>query len=171
MNIIKWTEVLKLPPKYILPVMIFTGFFLIVPKTWLNTLGITTLISNYCQYITIAFLASCALLISHIFFWITNIIKDKIINAKYLRAIQITGKDYLQRLTPDEKNILKFYIINQKRTQVLDPTDGTVNGLVRINIIYLSARSSTSLGFPYNLQPWAWDFLNNNKGLLGISSM
>lgn len=173
MDFTNWTKILKLQPRNVLPVVLFMGFILVAPIKWLDAFRITALVNDYRQYVAIIFLASCALLVSPIIFWISNIVKEKIANSRYLRAIQITGKDYLQGLTRDEINILKFYIINQTRTQVMDSRNGIVNGLVQVNIIYRSSRLSetNSLDFPYNIQPWAWNYLNSNKGLLDIHNM
>lgn len=165
MNYIKWaTEILKLKPQNVLPVVLFMGFILIAPIKWLNTFGITTLVNNYRQWIAITFLASCALLISPVVLWIIRIVNNKISNFKFSKA----GIAYLNGLTPDEKDILKFYIIQQKRTHDLDVRNGTVMGLVHANIIYQSSRLSDCMQFSFNIQPWAWDFLNNNRHLLGI---
>lgn len=165
MNYIKSAiEVLKLKPRNILPIVIFLGFILIAPIKWLEALKIATLVNNYRQWIAITFLASCSLLISPVVLWVICIIYNKVIYLKLRRA----GIIYLKNLTPDEKNILKFYIIQQKRTQELDVRNGTVLGLVRVHVIHQSSRLSDCMLFSFNIEPWAWKFLNNNRKLLGL---
>jgi hypothetical protein len=45
--------------------------------------------------------------------------------------------------------------------------DGVIQGLVAEKILYRSANvGSLITGFAYNVQPWAWDFLNANPHVL-----
>lgn len=164
MDITNWTRILRLKPRNAIPVVLFMGFILIAPVKWLNTLGIATLVHNYRQWIAIALLASCALLISPVILWVVRNINNKISNLEFRR----NGKRYLKSLTPDEKDILNFYIFEQKRTQILDFTDGTVMGLVHARIIYQASRLTRGMTLPFNIQQRAWDFLNNNNHLLRI---
>mgnify|MGYP003940793947 CR=1 FL=1 len=80
------------------------------------------------------------------------------------------AKNHLKNLTPSEKAILRGYIFNHTKTQKLDMMDGVVNGLAHLGIIYQASYINNLLvGAAYNIQPWAWNFLNENKHLLEIT--
>lgn len=79
-----------------------------------------------------------------------------------------SGKKRLHRLTVEEKQILRAYIEGQTRSLHLNVTSGVVNGLEQETIIYRSSNLGHLMsGFAYNIQPWAWDYLNEHRDLLG----
>lgn len=81
-------------------------------------------------------------------------------------------KDSLQRLSAEEKAYLRGYILDNTKTQYFEVTDGVVQGLVAAKILYRSAsitgRYSKSYipMIAYNIQPWAWEYLNKHPELL-----
>jgi hypothetical protein len=73
----------------------------------------------------------------------------------------------LPQLTEDEKAILRGYIEGQTRTQYLAMSNGTVGQFVVEKILFrASSLGSVADYFPYNIQPWAWDYLNNHPEVL-----
>lgn len=161
MDISKWTNILKLKPVNIFPVIIFTGILLFAPKSWHNAFRLATFIDNYCQWLYVAFIASISLLSPHVFIYINTKVSD----FKYNRGVIF----YLQTLTKDEINILKPYIIKKSRTQQLDIRDGVVTGLAEAQIIYSSSEiGHLDSGFSFNINKRAWDYLNKHKRLLGL---
>jgi hypothetical protein len=73
----------------------------------------------------------------------------------------------LNRLTEDEKQILRYYFAKQTRANNLRVDDGTVQGLVADGIIYRSASLGTMYGgFAHNISDIAWDYLIMNPNLL-----
>ncbi|EOU1885459.1 hypothetical protein F6J58_01325 [Clostridium perfringens] len=63
--------------------------------------------------------------------------------------------------------MLSSYIKNQSKTQDLPINNGVVAELASKKIIYRSTElSSSGLFFSYNLNDWAWDYLNKNPNLL-----
>jgi hypothetical protein len=46
--------------------------------------------------------------------------------------------------------------------------DGAIGGLKRNGIVFQAANISTpgSMSFPYNIQPWAWNYLHKHPDLL-----
>lgn len=77
-------------------------------------------------------------------------------------------KKRLHRLSAEEKQILRAYIERQTRSLNLDVMSGVVNGLEQETIIYrASSLGHLMAGFAYNIQPWAWDYLNEHRDLLG----
>ena len=58
-------------------------------------------------------------------------------------------------------------INNNTKTITLDYSDGTTTGLEKAFIIVRASVISKSFTyFDYNIQPWAWEYLNKNKHLL-----
>lgn len=73
----------------------------------------------------------------------------------------------LDSLTEDEKQILRFYIAEQTKSNVLRIDDGIVQGLVSTGIIYRAASVGNMLeGFSYNLSDFAWNYLSVYPHLL-----
>jgi hypothetical protein len=77
-------------------------------------------------------------------------------------------KKRLRNLTKDEKEALRPFIEENKRTQQFSLSDGIAGGLEAKEILY---RSST-LGsfrdeFPYNIQDHAFEYLSTHKYLVG----
>jgi hypothetical protein len=75
--------------------------------------------------------------------------------------------DKLNSLTEDEKQILRYYIAKDTRTNVLRVDDGVVQGLVAAGIIYRSANVGNILeGFAHNITDLAWDYLYVHRDVL-----
>ena len=82
---------------------------------------------------------------------------------KVLRA----QKDCLYKLTPEEKGYLVPFIFGLQNTINVGMDDGVMAGLRFKGITYLAASVGDMLhGFAFNLQPWAREYLENNKNLL-----
>ena len=100
---------------------------------------------------------------------VSRCIKRKIIQANNLTKL----KKRLKTLTNEEREILTKYVPNKTRTNYLRPDDGVVRGLEQANIIYrASAMGGANYQFTwaYNIQPWAWDFLNAHSELVSLNS-
>ncbi|MGD0959553.1 MAG: super-infection exclusion protein B [Methylomonas sp.] len=89
------------------------------------------------------------------------------------RFYEYIRKKRLCNLTDAEKNILAEYINNKTRTCYLNYSDGVVKGLEHETIIYRSSDVNSYhhglLVFSYNIQPWAWDYLNKNPNIILIN--
>ncbi len=161
-NIPEW---LKLSPKYLLPVVIVSGVLVFGGDSLLDKLGMKIWQQANRQWIGGAFLLSSALCLSNfgatVFGWLRVSFQRQ--------ALMRRWRQRLQALTPDEQELLRFFIINQTRTQKLNVMDGVVGGLEAAKIIYKSATVGTVFdGWDYNLQPWAWDYLNEHPQLVGL---
>jgi len=166
MDLSKLLDTIRLSPKYLVPIFLASGFLLFGPMQYTATLGLDGFVASYRSWVGLIFLLSSVLLLSHLLISIGSWVKRKLNEQKSL----ITATNRLRNLTSDEKIVLRGYIFPQTKTQVLDLTDGIVNGLVHAEIIYQAAAvGSLREGFAYNIQSWAWDFLNKNKHLLDDS--
>jgi hypothetical protein len=92
--------------------------------------------------------------------------------SKYLKKNKIVKyrKKYLETLSEEEKSILREFICNGTKTVALRYNDGTHYGLEYNKIIYRASNmghvGSIHPLFDYNIQPWAWEFLLENKHLI-----
>jgi len=156
-------EVIKLPVKYIIAIFLILFSLLFFPEVFITKLGLSQIVQKYRAYIGLAFLVSSFFIIVHISTYLIKYLKAL---YEYSRLVR-HGIKRLKELTPKEKHILNEYIINNTRTSTLAYNSGVVRELESYKIIYRSSNVSTShLSFSYNINPWAWKYLNKNKHLL-----
>jgi hypothetical protein len=163
MDIGRLVEWIKLSPRHLLPLSLFTGFVLFAPQRWLAVFGLVGFVAEWRPYFGAAFLLSTALLLSAAIVAGYGWVKQKREEVALLRS----RRERLHHLSEPEKDILRGYIEDQTRTQYLPMHDGVVGGLQAERIIFRA--SSLSRGwdeFAYNIQPWAWEYLNKHPKLL-----
>ena len=159
----KLLEAIKLPPKYLVPICLASGFLLFGKPSYVALLGLDSFVDSYRPWIGLVFILSLPLLLLEVLQRIWSWLSRKYKNIKS----RFAARHRLEHLTQEEKEILREYIFNQSKTQVLDLADGVVQGLVHAKIIdQASPLGSLADGFAYNIQPWAWNYLNKNKHLL-----
>lgn len=165
MDLSKYTDWLKLPTKTLSALCVVAGILLFSSDEFLSTIGLSDIVSAYRGYIGGAFLITLALVLVNTISAIWRFFKPWVVQEYWIWQ----GKKRLKTLTPDEKAILRFYIDNQTRSQSLDIKNGTVNSLEKERIIYRGSTLGTIYSFDYIIQPWSWEFLNKNPGLLEVS--
>lgn len=159
-KIIEW---LKLSPKYLFSVAVVSGALLFGPDLFLKRLGLDLFIADYRKYIGVVFLGVNVLLFAHIFSFTYSYFSKIVENILFLQK----RRKRLHSLTDEEKSILSGYISNNTRSQDFECTNGVVLGLEMEKIIFrVSDLSSYFTNFPYNIQPWAWEYLKKNPELL-----
>ncbi|MED3872446.1 superinfection exclusion B family protein [Priestia megaterium] len=164
----KLLDWIKLSPRYLFVLALVFGLLLFGPDVLLSNLGVVHFVDKFRMYIGLGFLLFSALYLVAIIHFIYTFAKDKIAERGRIKV----RKDRLQNLTDEEKRILGYYIVKQVRTQSLAYNNGTVNELQRLGLIYLASRMSHGLEyFPYNITPWAWDYLNKNIHLLHMEKV
>ena len=162
-KIIEW---IKLPPRIIGAIAILCVIALFTPGNILNKLGILEIRNKYFTWLGIIFIVSSSLLATDSLMSCYSWLKKKL----QLRASHHIRKKRLHNLTPNEQEILRGYIEKNTRTQTLSITSGIVSGLEAAKIIYCATGLSYAGGveFDYNIQPWAWQYLNQYPELIGI---
>jgi hypothetical protein len=165
MDFSKLSEWLKLSPKYLFPISLVTGFGLFAPVNILEIFGITSLVAQIRPYLGVVFLLATALLITNLFTSLYVRVRNKHQATENLKTMQ----ERLHSLTGDEKYILQHFISNQTRTQYLPMDDGVVNGLELEKIIFKASMVGQLDEWAYNIQPWAWKYLNNHHELLSLN--
>ncbi len=166
MDFSKIVDWIKLSPKYLFAIAIITGFLLFAPTGILSRLGLASITSHYRAFIGVLFLISSILFLVHPLATFFELISTRVMTKMLVRDQQ---KD-LSELTESEKEILRGYIYNKTQSQNLSPLDGVTAGLEAKRIIYRAANIGQIHQFPYNIQPWAWKYLNKNPELLASSS-
>jgi hypothetical protein len=166
MDISKYLNWLKLSPRYLFPLSLLSGFLLFASPQTTDIFGLTHFVTQYRPIIGIIFLLSSTLVISSWglsgFGWL----KSKLLQ----RAKAKNRRKRLHNLTFEKKSILSGYINNQTRTQYLDMGSGIVNELDLSGIIYRSSIVADAVdSWSYNIQPWAWEYLNQHPELVSIS--
>ena len=163
MDISRFVEWIKLSPRYLLPIFLLTGFLLFAPKGWLGVFGLVGLLEDYRPWFGAAFLLSGALLLSAAITPAWEMVKRKRAESGVLRERQ----ERLHHLSEPEKEILRGYVEGQTKTQYLSMADGVVGGLEAERVLYRASDLGRSVDyFAYNMQPWAWDYLNKHPKLL-----
>ena len=163
MDIGRLVEWIKLSPKHLLPLSLFTGFILFASQRWLAAFGIAGFVSDYRPYIGVTFLLWTVLLISAAIVAGYGWAMQKRAEAALLRG----RRERLHHLSESEKEILRGLIEDGTRTQYLPMHDGVVGGLQAERIIFRATVLSCGWDeFAYNIQPWAWEYLNKHRKLL-----
>lgn len=158
----KFLEFLKVPIRYIIGAFVVSAVFVFTPDSFLTSLGVLKYRQEGKLYFGLLFLALFALIVAAI----AGFAIEKTHNYFFLR----TRKKRLALLTVEEKQILGSYIEGETRTLYLSAQSGVVKGLVHEHIIYMSSSVNRpefgALTFAHNIQPWAWEYLNNHRDLL-----
>ena len=160
--LVKILELLKQPVRYIVGIACVTAAILFSPDSLVDKLGLLKIRQQWKPYFGAA-LAGCAAII------IANLIGYAVTRYRQDASLRAARKR-LHHLTADEKEILRQYVHGQTRTAYLSVQDGTVTGLTHEDIIYRSAQLSVPrvgvAAFAHNIQPWAWEYLNEHPELL-----
>lgn len=162
-NLIDWV---KLSPKYLIPFSLVSGFLIFAGEEILDTFGLSLLLKNYRSWISIIFLISIALIASNFIVWLGGLITKKILQ---LRKLKMRIKK-LNRLSNDEKMILLRYLLQNTRTQTFPFSDGRLAELIHYQIVFESSNIGNLDNWPYNIQPWAWDYLQKHQDELFTES-
>ncbi len=162
MDFSKYLDWIKLSPRYLLPISIFTGIVLFGPSWLLDTLGMAGVVANYRFYFGLVFLLSTVLLVSSGlvvgFEQAAHWVLDKLLLKQ--------RRQRLHRLSEPEKQVLRGYVYKGTPTQYFSIADGVVGGLEDAGIIYKSSNVGNVKNWAYNIQPWAWEYLNSHPQLL-----
>lgn len=119
-------------------------------------------VANYRFYFGLVFLLSTVLLVSSGLVAVLTLVLD--LGLDWL-AVRL-GRRKLHHLSEPEKQVLRGYVYKRTPTQYLSMADGVVGGLENARIIYMSSNVGNMMSWAYNIQPWAWEYLNSHPELL-----
>ncbi|WP_054114300.1 super-infection exclusion protein B [Marinagarivorans algicola] len=154
---------LKLSGKQAFILCIITSIILFSGDKLIAVLSLTEAKKSLQIWIGLVWLISVSTLVAEVGFplfkWITQKIKRHSNLKKYQQR--------LHALTIEEKELLSEYINRNTRTISINYSNGVVKELEFEMVI----RMASNIAYyhdvlPYNIQPWAWDYLTKNPGLL-----
>lgn len=145
---------------------IASGIVLFAPASLLQILGLGAVVANIRPYLGGAFILSLSVLICMGAKGVWEVLLKPSLHETL--AIHFHRRE-LHSLTEDEKDCLRPYIEQQTRSQCFSMHDGVAMGLqqrkiiVRISSIGLPG---SNFSFPFQIQPWAWEYLNKHPELV-----
>ena len=168
MDFSKWLDLIKLPTRYVVSFALAAAAMLIfLPDSMMETLGLFQLREQYRSWIGLLLVISIAILIPPPIITATAWGKTWIKRRSRIRHLH----RQLHKLTLGEKAILRGYLENNAKSQDLDMTDGTVEGLVIAEILFRSSNFGMHPRFwAHNIQPWAWEYLKKHSHLVAGDS-
>ena len=148
-----------LPVSFLVSIAMVLGLILFSSAEIANTLSVDEFRMKYRAYLGPAFLVTVFLLFSRL----CSIGARKYRGWRNLKRTQ----KLLHQLTPEEKGYLIPYIQDKMNTVYARLDDGIMSGLQMKRIVTLAC----SVGYyndvnPFNLQPWARNYLERNPHLL-----
>lgn len=160
-------EILTLPTSIMAAISLASGILLFSPKIFLEKLFMENFIEENGFIIGIVFIVSVSILIVNLFFSTAKSIK----NAKARKNFYAKAGKRLRSLTDYQKAIIYLLYIQDNRTFELPLNDGAVRELEQNKMVGKAATqymvaNLINPGFPYLLQPWVVNELNNTPELL-----
>lgn len=142
---------------------IASGVVLFAPLAWVEALGMSQGRAQYRIWFGGVFMVGGTSLVLHAGRAVYDRMFDYLKRKRRARDLLLA----LERLTPEEKEILARYVKGDTKTQYLNCTDGVTLSLEHAEIIYrASSLSREGFVFAYNIQPWAWNQLKLRPELL-----
>lgn len=156
-------EALKLAPRYLVVVGVFAAFLLFSPPEFLKYIALDEFSKNYRTALGLAFVASVVLLSVSGVVGLGKGIRSWWRRRQHYRRVI----ERLSSLTEDEKQILRFYVAERTKTNMLRIDDGVVQGLVAKGIIFRAASTGNIIeGFAHNISEFAWNYINAHPYIL-----
>jgi hypothetical protein len=156
-------ELLKLAPRYLIAIGIAAAFLLFGSDQFLTSLGLKKFTEDYRAWLGLAFVSTVSLFVIYLAGEVISYFGRKIRKRK----LRTNLEERLQKMTEDEKQIIRFYFAKNTRSNVLRIDDGVVQGLVVDGVIFRSASLGNMVeGFAHNISDFAWDYIHRNPSLL-----
>lgn len=156
-------EALKLAPRYLVALGAAAAFLLFSSVDLLKKLGVLKFTEDYRMWLGLTLILSSSLFIVSFAIDIFGWFQRKRRAARFRKH----ATKRLNSLTEEEKQILRFYVAKQSKSNVLRIDDGVVKGLVSAGIIYQSAALGNMLeGFAHNISDFAWEYLHEHPEVL-----
>jgi len=128
------------------------------PEKWLITLGVSQLAKDHEAYIGLLFLGGAFCAIADVFGHIHSAYAKGEPSRKVIKR--------LNKLTEDEKAILRHYIAGQTTISVLRFDDSVAQGLAADKIIGMASVGRDGSTCSFIISQAAWDYLQKNSSIL-----
>ncbi|MBU4270776.1 MAG: superinfection exclusion B family protein, partial [Planctomycetes bacterium] len=112
---IKLIDWIKQPPRVVAAIAVACGIILFSPSEVQDVVYVTSILNTIGPYIGIVFVLACTLLITSLISFSYSWSQKQILRLKFKR-LRVQS---LSDLTPDEKKILRYYILRNTKTQKL----------------------------------------------------
>ncbi len=164
MDISKYIDWVKLSPKHLTSILIATSLILFGPLDLLKKIGLDKILDDFKLWVGLIWIDSLSLLMVYPIEYLIKLGRKKFM----LFVLIESRKKRMNSLTPKEKDILRSYLENDSRTQAFPIQDGAVIELCNESILsrVSDIGYTGSYLFPFNIEPWAWNYLKNNSDLL-----
>jgi hypothetical protein len=143
---------------------------LFIPASLLDALGLSALVKDYRHYLGATLVVATSLLICTGGKGIWDAVLKPLL--KETLAIRAYRKE-MHALTEEEKDYLRPYLDQQTRSQCFALNDGIAMGLQSRKIIIRASNLGMpgyGFMFPFQIQPWAWEYLNRHPELVTPNS-
>jgi len=154
----KFLELLKVPTNYVVGALVMLLLIIFIPESIVSNIGFSAYRKQGQSYLWVALIFTIFILLSRL---IGAVAKRYVQN----KALSIRKKR-LHVLTVDEKEILRQYIEDQTRTVSFPVGEEIVASLVAEKILVRVSNVGVYMKFPYSIQPWVWEYLNDHSYLL-----
>ena len=159
----KFLAFLKLTPRHFISLGLISAVLLFADEQSLKFIGVFDFVQHYRLWLGTIFVVSIVVVAVFISADGLSVIVNWWMNRKLYE--RVTRR--LNCLSEDEKQILRFYIANQTRTNFLRHDDEIVQDLISTGIIYYSSSPGSLFeGFAHNISDIAWEYLYKNAHLL-----
>ncbi len=160
-------EALKLSPRKLVAISAVLGFLLLAKPEWREVLGVSALVENHRAVMGVGFLVAVALLLADLGTHLARKVRHTLARSHLKRRVL----QRLRTLSEDEKQILRFYVAQNTRTNSLRIDDAVAQGLAADGVIALAGNFGNALdGFPYRIADVVWSELQKEPGLLDGST-
>jgi hypothetical protein len=154
---------LKLSGKQAFILCLITSIMLFSGDELLTNLGLVKAKESLQLWIGLVWLVSISILLAEIIYPACKWVSQKIKTSMNLKRYQ----KRLHELTIDEKELLSEYIDRNTRTTSIKYSNGVAKELESAMVIRRASNMAHHYDvFPYNIQPWAWEYLTKNPELL-----
>jgi len=161
MDITKILEWLPQLPFLPFATMLISGSLLAMGNSTADWLGIR----EHCLWLGIVFLVALVFLVAQILQLIWEWFSKRVIEHREPKTHQAR----LHRLTPGEKQVLRYFVHSNRRTVELFPDEHAVVALVSAGILCdVHLDSSRRQGYRHSLVivEWAWEYLGWHRDLV-----
>jgi hypothetical protein len=156
-------EFLKLAPRYLIALGVMAAVLLFSSEAFLKFIGVFEFAQENRPMLGLTLVVTSALFAVSVAGDVITFIQQWWLRQRLYR--RITKR--LNCLTEDEKQILRFYLAENTRANMLRIDDGVVQSLKVNGIIFQSASLGNVLeGFAHNISDFAWDYLHVHPHLL-----
>lgn len=150
---------MKIHIAFLVAIGIVLFLILFLPEQYAKIVAVDGFRKQYRVYLGPAFLITTFYCLARFCVFLMQVYNKK----KDLKRKQ----ESLHKLTPEEKGYLRPFIENQQNSIYVGMDDGVMAGLQAKKITFLATRVGSFFdGSPFNLQPWAKDYLEKNKNIL-----